>query len=57
MKWKVSLYIRFIDLGKAYDSLDYNHLLWKILHHWGMPESSIAELRWPKELWLAQPHN
>ena len=41
---KIPLYMCFIDLQKAYDSVD-RELLWKVLARIGVPETMIAVIR------------
>ena len=40
---RISLYMRFVDLQKAYDSVD-RELLWKVLARAGVPEDMIAAI-------------
>ena len=41
---RISLYVCFIDLQKAYDSVD-PELLWVVLAHFGVPENVLTVIR------------
>ena len=41
LKWKSSLYAKFIDFEKAFDSIDRDSL-WKIMRHYGIPNKYIS---------------
>ena len=43
-KKRIPLYVRFIDLTKAYDSVD-RTLLWKVLTRFGVPLQIISVIR------------
>ncbi|VDP41182.1 unnamed protein product [Schistosoma curassoni] len=40
IEWNSSLYINFIDYGKAFDSVD-RTTLWKLLRHYDMPQKIV----------------
>ncbi|CAH8514717.1 unnamed protein product [Schistosoma haematobium] len=44
VEWNSSLYIKFIDYGKAFDSVD-RKTLWKLLRHHGVPEKIVNIIR------------
>ncbi|VDO94279.1 unnamed protein product [Schistosoma margrebowiei] len=44
VEWNSSLYINFIDCGKAFDDVD-RRTLWKLLRHYGVPEKIINIIR------------
>ena len=41
LEWHSPLYINFIDYEKAFDSV-HRKALWKLLHHYGIPEKIIT---------------
>ncbi|VDP55097.1 unnamed protein product [Schistosoma margrebowiei] len=43
-EWNSSLYINFIDYGKAFDSVD-KTTLWKLLRHHGVPQKIVNIIR------------
>jgi exonuclease III len=43
-QYKRTMHVCYIDLTKAYDSVD-RTALWKVLHHYGMPDKLLALLR------------
>ena len=43
-KERIPLYICFIDLTKAYDSVD-RTLLWTVLAHFGVPQNMLSAVR------------
>ena len=44
LEWNSFMYITFIDLVKAFDSLDRDSL-WKLIRHYGIPEKFIAIIK------------
>ncbi|VDO48260.1 unnamed protein product [Schistosoma margrebowiei] len=44
VEWDSSLYINFIDYGKAFDSVE-RTTLWKLLRHHGVPEKIVNIIR------------
>ena len=42
--WRIPLYMCFIDLQKAYDSVD-RELLWVVLERFGVPEKMLTVIR------------
>ena len=44
LEWNTSLYVAFIDYEKAFNSVD-RSTLWKLLHHYGIPEKIIRMSR------------
>ena len=44
MAWNTGLYMVFADFQKAFDSLD-REVLWKILHHYVVPEKIVRMIR------------
>ena len=45
LEWKSSMYINYIDFGKAFDSVD-RDTLWKIMRHFGILNKYVSV---PKE--------
>ena len=43
-EWKSFLYINFMYFEKAFDSIS-REVLWKLLHHYGMPVKKVTIIR------------
>ncbi|VDP74166.1 unnamed protein product [Schistosoma curassoni] len=46
MEWNSSLYINFIDYGKAFDGVD-RTTLWKLLRHYSVPQNIVNIIQKP----------
>uniref|UniRef100_A0A0B7BKS6 Reverse transcriptase domain-containing protein n=1 Tax=Arion vulgaris TaxID=1028688 RepID=A0A0B7BKS6_9EUPU len=44
MKWKILLYMCFVDFEKAFDSID-RKSMWGILRNYGVPEKTVDIIR------------
>ena len=44
IEWNSALFVNFIDLEKAFDSLE-RESLWKLLRHYGIPEKIVSIIR------------
>ena len=45
IEWNSSLYVNFVDLEKACDSLLHRESFWELMRHYAIPEKSVTLIR------------